>query len=182
MILRELFMSYDQASGQKINFEKSSIASLLRAVWVDTHEKYLGLRMDVSYSKMEAFGFLQEKVKKRLQGWREKMLSAAGKEILLKAVIQSIPTYVLSCFELPKQLCMDIHQLMERFWWGACGDSRKIHWLAWDRLCVSKAGGGMGFPSLPSFNLSLSLLSRDGGYWSTLTLLWLGCSMLSISR
>ena len=56
MILRELFLSYEQASGQKINFEKSSIAfsrngprvnqdffaSLLHAVRVDKHEKYLG--------------------------------------------------------------------------------------------------------------------------------------------
>lgn len=54
-------------------------ASLLQVVRVDKHERYLGLPMDVSYLKMEAFGFLKEKVKKRLQGWREKTLSAAGK-------------------------------------------------------------------------------------------------------
>lgn len=130
-----------------------------------------------------------EETSARVEG---KNVKCRRKRDLLKAVIQSIPTYVMSCFELPKQLCKDIHRLMERFWWSACGDSRKIHWLAWDRVCVSKAEGGMGFPSLPSFNLSFSLLCRDR--WrllvnpnslvarATLTLLWLGCSRLRISR
>lgn len=70
-------------------------AAALNVARVDKREQYLGLPMDISYSKMEAFGFLREKVLKRLQGWREKTLSAAGKEVLLKAVIQSIPTYVM---------------------------------------------------------------------------------------
>lgn len=87
-------------------------------VRVDKHDKYLGLPMEISYSKIAAFGFLKERVQKKLQGWREKTLSNAGKEVLIKAVIQSIPTYVMSCFEISKQLCEDIHQLMARFWLG----------------------------------------------------------------
>ncbi|XP_024183969.1 uncharacterized protein LOC112188962 [Rosa chinensis] len=153
--LRNTLQLYERVSGQKINYEKSSIAfsknvrldkqeflaGLLGVLRVDKHEKYLGLPMDVIYFKIDAFDFLKEKVEKRLQGWREKMLSAVAMEVLLKSVIQSIPTYVMSCFEIPKQLCRDIHQLMARFWWGDKGEAHKIHWVAWEKLCTSKEEG-----------------------------------------
>ncbi|KAK9924951.1 hypothetical protein M0R45_033292 [Rubus argutus] len=114
-VLNEIFTNYELSSGQKINLDKSSIsfshnvhldqqealALILNVNRVDKHDKYLGLPMEISYSKVEAFGFLKEKIQKKLNGWREKYLSAAGKEVLIKAVIQSFPTYVMSCFELP---------------------------------------------------------------------------------
>lgn len=90
----------------------------------------------------------------------EKLLSAAGKEVLLKSVIQSIPTYIMSCFVLPINLCSDIHQLMASFWWGSKADERKIHWMAWSKLCTPKNEGGMGFRDLNIFNLSL--LAKQG--------------------
>lgn len=49
---------------------------------------------------------------------------------------------------------------MAWFWCGASGDDRKIHWLAWDRLCVPKNEGGLGFRNLISFNKAL--LSKQG--------------------
>lgn len=87
-------------------------------------------------------------------------MSNAGKEVLLKAVIQSIPTYVMSCFELPKQLCWDIHQCMARFWWGTKSNEKKIHWMAWEKLCSPKAEGGLGFRNLNTFNQAL--LAKQG--------------------
>lgn len=30
-----------------------------------------------------------------------------------------------------------------------------IQWLEWDKLCINKGGGGIGFRSLYVFNLSL---------------------------
>lgn len=173
-VLKDIFTRYELASGQKINFDKSSVsfshnvsmelqdslAMVLSVNRVDKHDKYLGLPMEISYSKVEAFSFIKEKVQKKLSGWKEKCLSAAGKEVLLKAVIQSIPTYVMGCFELPIQLCHDIHQLMAKFWWGSKGSERKIHWLAWDKLCAPKAEGDMGFKNLHIFNLSL--LAKQG--------------------
>jgi hypothetical protein len=149
-VLRSILLMYEMASGQKINLEKScisfsrnvtmsnqvSMAAALGVVCVDKHDTYLGLPMEISHSKTAAFLFLKEKIQKKLQGWRAKTLSIAGKEVLIKSVIQSIPTYVMSCFEIPKHLCREMHQLMANFWWGDKVNEKKIHWLSWEKLCA----------------------------------------------
>jgi hypothetical protein len=46
-------------------------------------------------SKTQTFAYIKERVWKRIQGWKEKLLSKAGKEILVKAP-QAIPTYAVT--------------------------------------------------------------------------------------
>lgn len=48
---------------------------------------------------------------------KEKFVSYAGKEVLLKVVIQVISTYTMSVFQMPKTQCHDINSMMLRFWW-----------------------------------------------------------------
>lgn len=79
-----------------------------------------------------------------MQGWKEKFLSHAGKEVMIKVVVQSKPTYSMSVFKMPVSLCKDIEAMNYKFWWGQ-GDSKKIHWVNWNLLCTSKFVGGMGF-------------------------------------
>jgi hypothetical protein len=61
---------------------------------------------------------ITERVWKHLQDRKLKFLSQVGKEILLKAVIQAIPTYCMSVFMLPKALCLEINSLMIKFFSG----------------------------------------------------------------
>ena len=51
--------------------------------------------------------------------------SNAGKEILIKAVLQAIPSYVASCFRIPQGLVDDIHRAMASFWWGGSSESEE---------------------------------------------------------
>ena len=76
----------------------------------------------------------------------------AGKEVLLKAVVQAIQTFAMSCFRLPIGLCQDIKMLIRKFWWGQRGDRRKIHWKKWEVLCKPKLEGGLAFKDLCKFN------------------------------
>ena len=79
----------------------------------------------------------------------------ADREVLIKAVVQAIPTYTMSCFKLPLSLYTEIESLIRRFWWGQNGDRRKIHWVKWTTLCQTKDEGGMGFKDLAKFNNAL---------------------------
>ena len=99
------------------------------------YEKYLGFLAVVGRNKHASLNYIKDRVWGKLQGWKEKMLSQAGKEVLLKAVVQAIPTFTISCFWLPISLCQDIEMLIPKFWWGQSGDRRKINWKKWEVLC-----------------------------------------------
>ena len=47
------------------------------------HNKYLGLPSIIGRSKIEVFAEVKERVGKKLAGWKEKMLSIGGKEVLI---------------------------------------------------------------------------------------------------
>lgn len=59
---------------------------------VDRYSKYLGIPTLPGRSKKQVFNDVKERIWKKLQEWKEKLLSRAGKEVLLKSVIQAIPT------------------------------------------------------------------------------------------
>jgi len=81
-------------------------------------ENYLGLPVFVGKTRKRTFEYIMKKIWGRIQGWREKLLSKAGKEIMSKAVAQSIPTYVMSCFDLTKSLCDELSMMIAKYWWS----------------------------------------------------------------
>ncbi|XP_060967073.1 uncharacterized protein LOC115703967 [Cannabis sativa] len=95
-IIKEVLAVYERATGQKVNFQKSSL--------------YFSPN-------------------------KNKVFSKGGKEILLKSVIQVIPTYTMACFRIPSATCHSLESIMANFW--------------------SKKDGGLGFRSLVHFNQAL---------------------------
>ena len=69
-------------------------------------------------NKRNTFNDIKEKLCRKLFGWKEKMLSKAGKEVLIKAMALAIPTYTMSCFKLPDTLCDELIAKIRKFWWG----------------------------------------------------------------
>jgi hypothetical protein len=82
-------------------------------------------------------------------------MSRAGKEVFLKAVIQAISTYVMSCFLLPRATCSSMRKSIADFWWGIEEGRRKMHWRSWVWLSTPKGLGGMGFRDLVLFNKAM---------------------------
>lgn len=172
--LKQILEVYARVSGQLINFEKSSmvfnagigeekkaqITQILGVQVVDKLDKYLGMPSVVGKSKQKIFGVIRERIWKRINGWGEKILSQAGKEVLIKAVLQSIPTYIMSGFSLPGYLINSVEEAIRRFWWGG-GEVKKTEWIAWSQLCRPKKSGGLGFRDLHLFNMAL--LAKQGG-------------------
>lgn len=75
----------------------------------------MGLPPIIGRSKKRAFSKIKANLWKRLQTWKEKLLSQWGNEVLLKAVALSIPIYAMSYFKLPSTFCMELERLMTNF-------------------------------------------------------------------
>jgi len=172
--MKNILEVYERASGQKVNLEKTSIyfsnntkeeerTSILQETGLiptQCYESYLGLPTFVGRSRIATFNYIKSRIWNRMNGWKEKFLSHAGKEVLIKAVLQAIPTYTMSVFRLPISLCRDINRLLSKFWWGHMEKVDRMVWMAWKGLGRSKSSGGLGFRDLESFNLAL--LAKQG--------------------
>jgi hypothetical protein len=112
------------------NVDKEQIQGVAGIPSNQHYDTYLGLPALVGRSRTGAFKSIKEGVWKRLQDWKLKFLSMTGKEILLKAMIQAIPTYCMGVFRIPKALCKEINSLMMRFFWGHQESEKRIHWMS----------------------------------------------------
>uniref|UniRef100_A0A803NUS5 Reverse transcriptase domain-containing protein n=1 Tax=Cannabis sativa TaxID=3483 RepID=A0A803NUS5_CANSA len=133
---------FANASGQRVNFEKSSvffstnttiqmrqtICNRLSIREAEERSKYFGLPSSIGRNKMAAFSYVVDKVQKRIQTWDNKFLSR-------------------------------VESAVSRFWWKS-SNSKGIHWLSWVKLTDHKVHGGMGFRDFRDFNLSL--LAKQG--------------------
>ncbi|XP_060963958.1 uncharacterized protein LOC115723947 [Cannabis sativa] len=172
-----LLRFFEDASGQKVNLHKSSaffssntstvtrsrICSLMRIQEVGVDSMYLGLPSIVGRNKNAVLGFLKEKMRKRINSWEGKFLSRAGKEILIKSVVQSLPSYAMNVFLFPVGTCKELEKMMASFWWksnNSSGSGSGIIWMNWDRMTKHKLEGGMGFRCLRDFNLAM--LGKQG--------------------
>lgn len=77
---------------------------MLGVLAIKQYKKYLGLPSFVGRAKYASFSEIKERVWSKLKGWKEKLISQAGREVLIKSVAQAIPTYAMSCFHLPTRL------------------------------------------------------------------------------
>ncbi|XP_074318894.1 uncharacterized protein LOC141655729 [Silene latifolia] len=165
----DILAQYERASGQVINFDKTTVSfskgtrgdrkervvAVLGVRVVGVQDRYLGLPTIVGHSKHVISKVIRDKLSKKLQGWRGLLLSKAGREVVIKAVAQSIPTYAMSVFKLPANFCDELRSLVSGFWWGADRGKRKLAWVAWDRLCLPKSRGELGFRDFNRFNIAL---------------------------
>ncbi|XP_018473827.1 uncharacterized protein LOC108845056 [Raphanus sativus] len=160
---------YGQTSGQCINFDKSSLLFGKRILVNDRQQikdilgiqneggigSYLGIPEDISGSKYKLFVFLKEKLLHRVNGWTGRWLSKGGKEVLINSILLALPTYVMSSFLLPLEICENPASAIAQFWWSSNPPKRGIYWATWDKMCKPREEGGIGFRMIHEFNLAL---------------------------
>ncbi|MCH88321.1 RNA-directed DNA polymerase (Reverse transcriptase) [Trifolium medium] len=144
--LMRILKTCEEASGQEINLSKSEVF-FSRNLSLAAH----GGSLKNYGSKTCAWN----RVWKRINSWRGRAISRAGKEVMIKSVLQAISCYIMSIYLLPDATINEIERMVNSFWWGGRASNQGIKWLAWDRMTIPKALGGMDFRDLHAFNLAM---------------------------
>ncbi|XP_026399367.1 uncharacterized protein LOC113295232 [Papaver somniferum] len=115
--LLQVLNDFSSQSGQVINFDKSSVyfsgnmnpsscetlRQILGVKLMDKNEKYLGSPLIIGKSKVRAFEDIQLAFDRRLGTWQGITMHQAGRTTMVKEVFNSIPTYQMSTFKMPKK-------------------------------------------------------------------------------
>lgn len=128
----ELLNIYENASGQKINWGKSSVfffssnvieynrqldCQALQMGEANENSTYLGLPSTLGRNKSVILGYLKNEACSRVKSWDGKYISRSGKEILIKSVAHALPTYAMNVFLLPLEITKNIEKTLSNYWW-----------------------------------------------------------------
>lgn len=64
----------------------------------------------VGRKKIRFFNDIKLRVMSKISGWQHKFISSGGNDVLIKAVAQVVPAYVVSVFRIPLSICEDIQK------------------------------------------------------------------------
>lgn len=109
---------------------------------------YLGCPLFVGRTIIIHFSNIIKKVLNRITGWHTKIFSYGGKVILIKHVLQSLPTHLLYIVTPPCIVLKKIQSLMDDFLWGWREYNKQYHWSSWKNLSFRIEEGGIGFRNL----------------------------------
>ncbi|GAA0149094.1 hypothetical protein LIER_08358 [Lithospermum erythrorhizon] len=111
-----ILADYEMASGQKVNVGKCDVG-FSKKTGMATRQSILS-RMGI---------YIQAKVEARVRGWKGKLLSQAGREVMIKSVTSAIPNFIMNCFKLPQGTIDDLNRKMARYFWANGNGEKGIH-------------------------------------------------------
>ncbi|GJV01914.1 RNA-directed DNA polymerase, eukaryota, reverse transcriptase zinc-binding domain protein [Tanacetum coccineum] len=98
---------------------------------------------------------LIDAVKNRINDWRNKSLSFAGRLQLISSILSSLQVYWCSLFILPKLICETIDKMVKNFLWAREGNTSGMVSIGWKEVCKPKSQGGLGLKPLCAWNEAL---------------------------
>ncbi|XP_057443833.1 uncharacterized protein LOC130735985 [Lotus japonicus] len=131
-------------------------ASMLNCKTMTLPFTYLGIPIGGNPRRCALWQPVIRKIKNRFSAWKQKTLSFGGRICLVQSILSALPLFFLSFFRIPKGVVKEATRLMRRFLWGGVDDdSRKISWIKWEDICISKLDGGLGIKNWDTFNRAL---------------------------
>lgn len=126
-IIRRCLADFEQASGQKVSFNKSSIffspninkeevAEISSRGGIPVTEdlgRYLGVYLVHGRHQKQHYQQLMDKVSARLKGWKMKTLSLAGRETLASSVMTSMPIFQMQTARMPQSVLSSLDKHTE---------------------------------------------------------------------
>ena len=162
----EVLDNFCNLAGQKVNLTKSKILfspnvscrrrrSIYRRLGIAATTnlgKYLGFPIIHQGRIGNAYNFVVNKIQSKLAGWRENLLSRAGRMVLVKSAAAAVAEYYMQCQTLPAKVCDQVDKLIKDFLWGSTEEKRRMHLVCWDKVTLPKELGGLGLHNMKERN------------------------------
>ncbi|XP_062118295.1 uncharacterized protein LOC133831906 [Humulus lupulus] len=113
---------------------------------------YLGVPMRPTKWKHEDCEVILQKFRLKIQNWVSRHLSFAGRIQLINSVLLGLRNYWMSIFIFPQSIVKDIENICRGFLWGSARQRSKLHIPSWQKVCLPKAYGGLGFREGATWN------------------------------
>ena len=167
--IKEVLDKFCEDSGQVVRFEKSKIyfspnvPSRLKEKICNNLDiqatssicKYLGFPLRHRGASRGQFNFVVEKVLTKLAGWKTKFLSFAGRTVLVKSLLNTVPNYVMQGAALLAHLCDKLDKINRDFLWGSTTEKRRMHLVGWNKVIRPIEEGGLGIQAARAKNIAL---------------------------
>lgn len=128
-----IFSSSMPLSRSNKGFQRSTLPS-----------KYLGIPLTNNSLRKTSRAYLISSLGKSLSSYTFRSLNIAGRLILVKVVLQSIPVYLLSTLAAPKKVLRKIRNMQCTFLWKGYNNSRKWALIAWGTLYLPNKDRALG--------------------------------------
>ena len=116
---------------------------------------YLGILLGANPNKVSTWNPVIDKVERKLALWNAKVLSRAGRLVLIKVVLNNFPLYFLSIFKIPKKVAVKIVQLQRNFFWSINGSKKGLSLISWENTQKPRIYGGLAVGDIIIKNAAL---------------------------
>ncbi|XP_026378227.1 uncharacterized protein LOC113272629 [Papaver somniferum] len=107
--------------------DMSTFTSLLGCYNSILPTSYLGLPLGDKYKGIHKWDNAIDRFISKLDGCKRPLLTRAGKIVLIKSVLSSLPIYYMLLFEFPKSVEVKLERIMKNFLWHDNKGNRKLH-------------------------------------------------------
>lgn len=168
-----LIALYECISGAKLNLHKSVLIQLNNSPPLDWFSrvgskiavrgeiiKYLGCPINFNLSPNKIPRFLLDKFRKRLCHWSNRLLSMAGRLVLLRHMVCSIPIYYFMLLDLTQDGFKTLETMYREFLWGLGSEGNpRIPLITWENVTNPKLMGGLGLTNFQTHAKALKIRS-----------------------
>ena len=120
-------------------------------------DRYLGTPAINGRMYSGLYQLLLDWIGERMEGWKTKYLSYAGRIILVQSILTTLPLYPMQSSIVPINLCNSIDRMVRKFQWGGSNDNKKIHLIKWETVTNEKEQWGLGLKTDDAFSIGTGM-------------------------
>ncbi|KAF7839819.1 DNA polymerase alpha subunit B [Senna tora] len=157
-IVKRVLNDFCSTSGQKVNKNKARVffsknvghtrveelSQALGFEYTGDLRSYLGVPILHQRVNKSTYNYILKSVRNKLSSWKSNCLSLAGRATLVKSVTSAIHVYSMQSSVIPSSVCSELEKINRSFLWGSTTNQRRMHMVAWEKVCTPKSCGGLG--------------------------------------